>query len=197
MSGLEDDPALEWTPEQVSAFEHDMAINHAGYLRVPVGGPRSMFATRLGGKGTRPFEDVPYRGDCGLDLAITEDLVIQPGQMFNAACGVAVALPPGTFGWITGRSSTWSKWGLQVMPGVIDEGWRGELRAMLFRPYRYATVTDLNDGAFEPYLRVPAGTRLAQLIVLPNMLGAIEINFVRPDELPSGSRGEKGFGSSG
>lgn len=150
-----------------------------------------LLAARLGeDQAVPPFQVAAYEGDCGLDLAITGEAVIEPGNIANLACGVAVALPPGTFGWITGRSSTWSKWGLQVMPGIIDEGWRGELYAMVYRPVLYPAVGDHR-------LVVPAGTRLAQVIILPNLMAQTRLYRVMPDDLPGSDRGTQGFGSTG
>lgn len=181
---LADDPAIDTT--EVADFEtgQPRAREEVAFLD----DLRYQYARLNKLMTTEPFERPPYAGDCGLDLAITQDVIIHPGEMCNVPCGVKVALPLASFGWICGRSSTWSSWGLQVMPGIIDEGWRGELRTMIYRPLAY-------PDSRPPALMIPRGTRLAQLIVLPNLLGRITIEVV--DELPPGSRGEKGFGSSG
>lgn len=139
-----------------------------------------------------PFRPPAYRNDCGLDLAIAVDTRISPGGTVNVPTGVAVALPPSTFGWVVARSSTWTKYGLLVLPGIIDEGWRGELFVMMHRPLK--PVFDLDEVPAED-LVLAAGTRLGQLLVLPNLLEGIQYDLVR--ELPEGSRGLKGFGSSG
>lgn len=144
----------------------------------PVPGTHVMFATES-------FMERPYQGDCGLDLVTVEQTEIEPGGTANIGCGVAVALPPGTFGWIVSRSSTWTRYGLMVIPGIIDEGWRGPLRTLVHRPMNHSTDT----------IVVPAGTRLAQLLVLPNLVRGLAVEVV--DELPPGERGERGFGSSG
>lgn len=151
----------------------------------------ALLVMRVDGGDGPTFGRSEYAGDCGLDLATIRDLHLRQGEMVNASCGVAVALPPGTFGWIIGRSSTWSRWGLQVMPGIIDEGWRGELRAMIYRPHISESLADRRDVT----ICVPRGTRLAQLIILPNRLSGLVIREV--DKLPPGSRGTRGFGSSG
>lgn len=150
---------------------------------------------RTDGQAGPAFAPVSYAGDCGLDLALSHEVSIGYGHSVNAACGVAVALPPGTFGWITGRSSTWSRHGIQVMPGIIDEGWRGELRAMLYRPIQ---TLQPQSYPMPDVLHLPAGTRVAQLIVMTSVLPTVRMIQV-PDgiELPDGSRGTNGFGSSG
>lgn len=133
----------------------------------------------------------PFPGDCGLDLATRHSAELFEGQTVDFPCGVRVALPPGTFGFICARSSTWSKYKLLIVPGIIDEGWRGELFAMAYRPARYRTPGDTARSS----VIIPAGTRLAQLIVLPNLLSRISLTEV--DRLPSSERGTHGFGSSG
>jgi dUTP pyrophosphatase len=149
-----------------------------------------LLATRTDSRGGSPFPATPFPGDCGLDLSISQSLSIWPGQTVNADCGIAVALPPATFGLITARSSTWQRWGLMVIPGIIDEGWRGELRTVLYRPHRdnYA-ITESES------LIIPGGSRLAQFIVLPSLLSGLEI--VHVPSLPTSARGERGYGSSG
>jgi dUTPase len=157
-----------------------------------------LLAKRLDDQPFPAFPAPAYLHDCGLDLALAEDVVIDVGGTVNAATGVAVALPPNTFGWITGRSSTWAKHGLIVMPGIIDETWRGELRVLMYRPRRDTPRTfDSNNGT-PARLHLPAGTRVAQLIVLPNLLEQVEV-VTLPKELnlPEGERGVRGFGSSG
>lgn len=131
----------------------------------------------------------PYAGDCGLDLVTAKDAVLHVGHWVDIPCGVAVAMPPGTFGWICARSSTWVKHGLIVIPGVIDEGWRGELFTMAYRPPNNTLAHSQMDGF------IPAGTRLAQLIVLPNLLQMTRL--IPVDTLPASERGQRGFGSSG
>lgn len=151
----------------------------------------AMLAARLGAdQHVPPFTTMAYEGDCGRDLATTEEVTIRPGETADIPCGVAVALPSYTFGWITGRSSTWKKWGLQVMGGIIDEGWRGELFTLVYRPIIFPETRDTD-------LVIPVGTRLAQLIVLPNLAPQIPLYRVRPDDLPPSDRGTNGFGSTG
>jgi deoxyuridine 5'-triphosphate nucleotidohydrolase len=147
-----------------------------------------LVAKRTDGQDGPPFTPPAYAGDCGLDLALSHDVEVEQGGTVNAPCGVAVALPAGTFGYITGRSSTWIRHGLLVVPGVIDEGWRGELYTVLYRPLQVGPEK----------LHLPAGTRLAQLILLPNLLEGLQVHFVKPDTaLPVSERGISGFGSSG
>lgn len=143
-----------------------------------------LLVTSLGGALQPP----PYPSDCGLDLVTSEDAVVRRGSWTDIPCGVAVALPPGTFGYIAARSSTWIRHGILVIPGVIDEGWRGELFTMAYRPALAFSHYDYNPV-------IPKGTRLAQLIVLPNLVKDIKV--VPVSDLPPADRGTRGFGSSG
>ena len=119
--------------------------------------------------------------DAGLDLYVSREVVIQPGEFVDVPCGLAAQLPPMSWGLLTGRSSTFRKHRLLVINGVIDEGYRGEL---------FAGVVNLDN---EPVV-VQQGQRLAQLIVIPRMA-----NFAPKlvGSLDEGERGDQGFGSSG
>jgi dUTP pyrophosphatase len=129
----------------------------------------------------------PYGTDCGLDLITSMPSQLTPGDTLDISCGVAVALPKGTFGYIVARSSTWVRWGLLVIPGVIDEGWRGELKVLVYYPPQ--------NGRGEGPITIPKGTRLGQMLILPNLLPMTRA--VEVDQLPLSERQEHGFGSSG
>lgn len=121
-----------------------------------------------------------HQGDAGIDLAINSDLKLAPGAYVLAPTGVHAAIPPGWFGWITGRSSTWNKHRCQVLPAIIDCGYRGMLMI---------GIQNLGDTA----VHFGHGTRLAQMMLLPTWQGNIEI----VDDLPEHERGMSGYGSSG
>jgi dUTP diphosphatase len=123
-----------------------------------------------------------YAGDAGLDLASIEDAVLGPGERRVIGTGLAVAIPDGHAGFVQPRSGLAARHGITVVnsPGLIDAGYRGELRVVLLNTDR--------ERAFE----VHAGDRIAQLVVLE--LPRIELREV--DELPGSERAERGFGSS-
>lgn len=121
-----------------------------------------------------------YAGDAGLDLAIAEDAVLRMGQYKMLRTGIWAAVPDGYWGFITGRSSAWSKYRLEVKTAVIDSGYRGELM-----------VGVTNQNLSEVHLE--AGTRLAQYVILPAFAGEVQ----EVDELPDHERGTNGYGSSG
>lgn len=134
-----------------------------------------------------------YSGDAGLDLTTTYDSFIREGAVLDIPCGVAVQIPEGTFGWVVARSSTFKNWGVLVTPGIIDAGYQGELKVCAFRPTRYTGPDTLGDTGT---LRIPAGTRLAQLVLLPNLTAGYEpAEVVEFTEVTA--RGTNGWGSSG
>ena len=123
-----------------------------------------------------------YTGDAGLDLASCERVELGPGERALVGTGLAVAIPDGYAGFVQPRSGLAARHGLSVVnsPGLVDSGYRGELRVVL-----------LNTDRTEPFVVEP-GMRIAQLVVLP----IPELELVEVDELPSSERGVRGFGSS-
>ena len=123
-----------------------------------------------------------YEGDAGLDLAAAERLTIGPGERAVVGTGLAVAIPDGYTGLVVPRSGLAARNGLGKVnsPGVIDAGYRGEVRVVLLNTDRAESFT------------VEPGMRIAQLLVVP----VPPIRPVEVDELPESERGERGFGSS-
>ena len=123
-----------------------------------------------------------YSGDAGLDLAACERVELAPGERATVPTGLAVAIPEGFAGFVQPRSGLAARHGLTVVnsPGLVDSGYRGELRVVL-----------LNTDRSEPFVVEP-GMRIAQLVVLP----VPELELVEVDELPDSERGVRGFGSS-
>ena len=123
-----------------------------------------------------------YPGDAGLDLAACERLELGPGERAVVGTGLAVAIPEGYAGFVQPRSGLASRHGISVVnaPGLIDSGYRGELRVVL-----------LNTDRAESFVVQP-GMRIAQLVVLP----VPQLELVETEELPESERGVRGFGSS-
>jgi dUTP pyrophosphatase len=123
-----------------------------------------------------------YDGDAGLDLAACEQVVLEPGERATVGTGLAVAIPPGHAGFVQPRSGLAARHGIGVVnsPGLIDAGYRGELRVVLLN-------TDTRDR-----FTVEPGMRIAQLVVLE----VPQVELVEVAELPSSERGVRGFGSS-
>jgi dUTP pyrophosphatase len=122
-----------------------------------------------------------YPGDAGLDLASVEDARLEPGERRVVGTGLAVAIPEGHAGFVQPRSGLAARHGISIVnsPGLIDAGYRGELRVVL-----------LNTGteAFE----ISGGDRIAQLVVLR----LPEVEVLEVAELPDSERAHRGFGSS-
>jgi dUTP pyrophosphatase len=124
-----------------------------------------------------------YVGDAGFDLAACEQVEIEPGARAVVGTGIAVAIPPGHAGLVLPRSGLAAQNGLSVVnsPGLIDEGYRGEVKVIL-----------LNTDRTERFVVEP-GMRIAQLVVV----GVPEVELVDVVELPSSDRADGGLGSSG
>lgn len=124
-----------------------------------------------------------HDGDAGLDLYSADAARIGPGQRVSVGTGLAVAVPPGLVGLVTPRSGLALKHGISLVnaPGVIDSGYRGELRVLLLN----------TDQASE--FKLAKGDRIAQLLLLP----IASATPLEADSLDETARGVGGFGSSG
>lgn len=120
-----------------------------------------------------------YPNDAGWDLPVAKETVVGIGCRVKVPTALAVAIPTGYFGWITGRSSAQFGRGLTIIPGIIDAGFRGELFALV-------------DNHSKEVQYILPGTSIAQLIVIP-----VHLEEFRELKLPEAERGENGFGSSG
>jgi dUTP diphosphatase len=133
----------------------------------------------------RPDAHLPrqaYEGDAGLDLAACDHAVLAPGERATIGTGVAVEIPEGYAGFVQPRSGLAARHGIGIVnaPGLIDSGYRGEIRVVLLNTDREHTFV------------VEPGMRIAQLVIAPTA----SIRLVEVDELASSERGARGFGSS-
>jgi dUTP pyrophosphatase len=124
-----------------------------------------------------------HAGDAGLDLYACEAAHIGPGERWSVATGIAVEIPDGHAGLVLPRSGLAKEHGIALVnaPGLIDSGYRGEVRVLL-----------LNTDPAETF-RVAAGDRIAQLLIAPIALA----EPVEVEALAESVRGNGGFGSSG
>lgn len=123
-------------------------------------------------------------GDAGADLVARDDIVLAPrGGRALVATGAAVAIPEGYAGFVQPRSGLALKHGVTCLnsPGLIDSGYRGELKVLL-----------VNTDPEAPF-HVVRGERIAQLVIQR----VEHCRFAPVDELPPTQRGEGGFGSTG
>jgi dUTP pyrophosphatase len=124
-----------------------------------------------------------YAGDAGLDLYAAHAAKLAPGERASVGTGVAVAIPPGHAGLVLPRSGLALRHGIALVnaPGLIDEGYRGELRILLLNTDR--------EEAFE----IVAGDRIAQLV----LVAVAQVEVVEVAALGESARDVRGFGSSG
>ena len=124
-----------------------------------------------------------HDGDAGLDLYASEAALIGPGTRASVRTGIAIELPEGHAGLVLPRSGLAARHGIALVnaPGLIDAGYRGEIRVLL-----------LNTDRDQPF-EVAPGDRIAQLLVTP----FAHVEPVEAVELAASQRGDGGFGSSG
>jgi len=123
-----------------------------------------------------------YAGDAGLDLAACEGVTLEPGERATVPTGIAVEIPDGHAGFVQPRSGLAARHGISVVnsPGLIDSGYRGEIRVVLLN-------TDMRNA-----FTVKTGMRIAQLVVAP----VAAVRPVEVEELAVSERSDQGFGSS-
>jgi dUTP pyrophosphatase len=147
----------------------------------PGGSIEQLRFIRLGERATLPTR--AHDSDAGLDLYAAEAARIGPGQRVSVGTGLAVRIPDGLAGLVLPRSGLALKHGIALVnaPGLIDPGFRGEVRVLLLN----------TDGTSD--FRVSAGERIAQLLLVP----IAHASPLEADSLDSSARGPLGFGSSG
>jgi dUTP diphosphatase len=124
-----------------------------------------------------------HDADAGLDLYAAGAETLEPGERATVPTGVAVEIPPGHAGLVLPRSGLAARHGIALVnaPGLIDAGYRGEIKVLLLNTDR--------DEAFQ----IAPGDRIAQLVVSP----VAEAEPIEVTELQGSARGAGGFGSSG
>jgi dUTP pyrophosphatase len=120
--------------------------------------------------------------DAGLDLFAADAVTVEPGGRALVGTGVALAIPQGYAGFVLPRSGLALRHGLTLLnaPGLIDAGYRGEVKVLLVNHDRAAAAIERGD-------------RIAQLVI--QRVEAAEL--IEVDELPPSDRGAGGFGSTG
>jgi dUTP pyrophosphatase len=137
-------------------------------------------------KRVRDAESCPppnrlHQHDAAFDLTVTRYVAIAAGAKVQLSHNLSLAIPAGYYGLILPRSSTFTKKGLIVHPGIIDSGYRGEVVTAVYNPT--GKMVHVGDG-----------DRISQLLILPIPI----VDFVHAKKsLPPGDRGEDGFGSTG
>lgn len=119
--------------------------------------------------------------DAGADLYSIEDIVIPPSSRATIKTGISIEIPTGFYGRVAPRSGLAAKYGIDILAGVVDSTYRGEILVIMLN-------TDTSNS-----FKVSCGDRIAQLIVQHHQ----NYYFIESEELSSTDRGSGGFGSSG
>ena len=121
-------------------------------------------------------------GDAGLDLFAAAPITLAPGARGLVPTGIALAIPPGFAGLVLPRSGLALRHGVTLLntPGLIDAGYRGEVKVLL-----------VNHG--QAPVSLDRGDRIAQLVVQR----VEHVTLTPVAELPESARGAGGFGSTG
>jgi dUTP pyrophosphatase len=127
--------------------------------------------------------DHAHEGDAGLDLHASEPATLEPGGRASVGTGIALEIPPGHAGLVLPRSGLAANHGIALVnsPGLIDSGYRGEVRILLLNTDR--------DRRFQ----IETGDRIAQLVVTP----VATAEPIEATQLVETGRGDGGFGSTG
>jgi len=136
---------------------------------------------KLSGRATLPTR--AHDDDAGLDLYAAESARLGPGARVSVGTGLAVQIPEGAGGLVLPRSGLAIKHGITLAnsPGLIDPGYRGEVRVLLLN----------TDRTVE--FQVSPGDRIAQLLLVP----VVDATPLQAEALDESTRGAGGFGSSG
>lgn len=124
--------------------------------------------------------DYAYPGDAGMDFFSNEEVWLGPGERRLISTGIAMAIPEGYVGLVWDKSGMASKFGIKTMAGVIDSGYRGEVKILLY---------NLSMEEF----KVEKGMKIAQMLIQP----VEQRKVVEAEELEETERGAGGFGSTG
>lgn len=119
-------------------------------------------------------------GSAGMDLRAAVPVLVAPGARVLVPTGLSLAIPAGFVGMVCGRSGLALRSGIQVMAGVIDSDYRGELGVIL---------GNMSHHIFE----IERGDRVAQLVVQP----VIQVELAQASVLATTERGQGGYGSTG
>lgn len=143
--------------------------------------PDRVLVHRLHDRAKFPYRAHP--GDAAWDLFADEGCTMMPGERALIGTGIAIALPPGYAGFVHARSGKAVRDGLGLVnaPGVIDAGYRGEIKVIAINHDKSRDIV------------VERGDRIAQLVVQRIYVAPL----IEVEQLPGTQRSDAGFGSSG
>lgn len=123
-----------------------------------------------------------YDSDAGMDIRAAEAIVVKADGTPHAwETGIRMEIPEGWYAEIVGRSSMGLQ-GVGTMTGIIDSGYRGEVKVVLYSI----------DGKEH---RISRGAKIAQMLY--HERPSVKIDMVHESELSESERGTGGFGSTG
>ena len=122
-----------------------------------------------------------HPGDAGMDLFAAEEVKLEAGEVKAVPTGIKMAIPEGYVGLIWDKSGI-SLQGVHRLAGVVDAGYRGEVKVVM---------VNLGKG---PYV-FKKGQKIAQMLIQP--VQAVEVVDVGEGDLDETARGAGGFGSTG
>jgi dUTP pyrophosphatase len=168
-----------WDPLEALADDGDGLDERSGERAAPAA--TELRFIRLSQAATLPTR--AHDSDAGLDLYAAEAASVAPGGRVSVGTGLAVQIPEGLAGLVLPRSGLALQHGIALVnsPGLIDPGYRGEVRVLL-----------LNTDPTLAF-KVAPGDRIAQLMLVPITLASP----LEADSLDTSARGPAGFGSSG
>lgn len=121
-----------------------------------------------------------HPGDAGLDLRSSVDTVIRPNETQGVPTGIKMAIPHGYVGLVWDKSGYAAKNSIKTMAGVIDSGYRGEIKIVM---------KNLGNEDF----KITKDMKIAQILFQP----VVQANIIEKETLDETARGEGGFGSTG
>lgn len=127
-----------------------------------------------------PLPEYAHDGDAGFDLYAREEVTLNSLERAVVPTGIALEIPDGYVGLIWDRSGLSTKRGIKTLGGVVDAGYRGEIKVGL-----------VNVNALQ--VTIERGERIAQMIIQER----VHATLTEVDNLSETKRGDGGFGSSG
>ncbi|AJF61647.1 TPA: dUTP diphosphatase [Candidatus Woesearchaeota archaeon] len=121
-----------------------------------------------------------HEGDAGIDLRSSVEYVLKPGETYAVPTAVRMAIPEGYAGLVWDKSGYAAKNSIHTLAGVIDSGYRGEIRIVM---------KNLGKENFE----IKKDMKIAQILIQP----VVRANLIEEETLDDTRRGHGGFGSTG
>lgn len=137
-----------------------------------------MKITKISKKSISP--SYAHDGDVGIDLYTTNSCNLDPGERVLLGTGIIMEIPSGYAGLIWDKSGLSNNSGLKVLGGVVDSGYRGEIKVGL---------TNLSKESYS----IKIGDKIAQMLIQK----VEKVNIIETEEVTETSRGKRGFGSTG